>query len=76
MGWQSCDLVVKAGGSVTAGNASGINDGACALLLASEEAVTKYHLTARARVVAAAVAGVAAANHGLCPCSCFGQGSQ
>ncbi|HET6333613.1 MAG TPA: 3-oxoadipyl-CoA thiolase, partial [Polyangiales bacterium] len=41
-----------------AGNASGVNDGACALLLASEAAVKRYGLTPRARVVAAAVAGV------------------
>jgi len=45
-------------GTVTAGNASGVNDGACALLLASEAAVKRYGLTPRARVVAAAVAGV------------------
>jgi acetyl-CoA acyltransferase len=43
---------------VTAGNASGVNDGACALLLASEAAVRRYGLTPRARVVGAAVAGV------------------
>ena len=48
----------RKGGSVTAGNASGVNDGACALLLASEAAVKRYGLTPRARVVAAAVAGV------------------
>ncbi len=45
--------------SVTAGNASGVNDGACALLLASESAATRYGLTPRARVVAMATAGVA-----------------
>ena len=45
-------------GTVTAGNASGVNDGACALLLADEAAVKKYGLTPRARVVGAAVAGV------------------
>ncbi len=45
-------------GTVTAGNASGINDGACALLLASEYAVDKYALTPIARVVTTAVAGV------------------
>ena len=45
--------VVKPGGTVTAGNASGINDGACVLLLASEAAVRKHGLTPRARVVAA-----------------------
>lgn len=45
-------------GSVTAGNASGINDGACALLLASDDAVKKYQLKPRARVVANAAVGV------------------
>ncbi len=45
-------------GTITAGNASGINDGACALLLASEDAMTQYGLTPRARVVAMATAGV------------------
>ena len=59
--------VVKAGGSVTAGNASGVNDGAGALLLASAEAVTKYQLAPRARVVAAAVAGVAPRIMGFAP---------
>ncbi|HEU4531469.1 MAG TPA: 3-oxoadipyl-CoA thiolase, partial [Steroidobacteraceae bacterium] len=48
----------RAGGSITAGNASGVNDGACAVLLASEEAVARYGLTPRARIVGAAVAGV------------------
>jgi acetyl-CoA acyltransferase len=45
-------------GSVTAGNASGINDGACALLVASERAVKRFGLTPRARIVGSAVAGV------------------
>jgi acetyl-CoA acyltransferase len=45
-------------GTVTAGNASGVNDGACALLVASEEAATQQGLTPRARVLGAAVAGV------------------
>ena len=45
-------------GTVTAGNASGVNDGACALLLASEAAIKRFGLTPRARVVASAVAGV------------------
>ena len=45
-------------GSVTAGNSSGLNDGAAALLLASDEAIAKYGLRPRARVVAAAAAGV------------------
>jgi 3-oxoadipyl-CoA thiolase len=51
--------VVHAGGTVTAGNASAINDGAAALLLASGAAVEKYGLTARARVLGFASAGVA-----------------
>jgi 3-oxoadipyl-CoA thiolase len=45
-------------GTVTAGNASGINDGACALLVASAEAALRFDLTPRARIVAAATAGV------------------
>ncbi len=48
----------KEGGSVTAGNASGVNDGACALLVASEGAAATHGLTPRARVVAMATAGV------------------
>jgi acetyl-CoA acetyltransferase family protein len=48
----------RKGGSVTAGNASGVNDGACALLLASEAAVKRFNLKPRARVVASAAAGV------------------
>jgi acetyl-CoA acyltransferase len=48
----------KEGGTVTAGNSSGINDGACALILASEEAAKRHGLTPRARVVSAATAGV------------------
>jgi len=48
----------KEGGSVTAGNASGVNDGACALIVASEAAAGRYGLTPRARVVAMASAGV------------------
>jgi 3-oxoadipyl-CoA thiolase len=48
----------RAGGTVTAGNASGVNDGACALLIASARAVAAHGLTPRARVVAAATAGV------------------
>ena len=48
----------RANGTVTAGNASGVNDGACALLLASESAAERHGLTPRARVIAAATAGV------------------
>lgn len=50
--------IVRPDGCVTAGNASGINDGAAALLLASEEAVRAYGLSPKARVVGSAVAGV------------------
>lgn len=50
--------VVRPDGTVTAGNASGVNDGACALLLASEAAAAKHGLTPRARVVGMATAGV------------------
>ncbi|HEX8756132.1 MAG TPA: 3-oxoadipyl-CoA thiolase [Steroidobacteraceae bacterium] len=57
----------RRGGTITAGNASGVNDGACALLLASEDAVTRYGLTPRARVVGSAVAGVAPRVMGLGP---------
>ncbi|MFT7006290.1 MAG: acetyl-CoA acyltransferase [Colwellia sp.] len=49
----------KENGSVTAGNASGVNDGACALLLASEKAIKANGLTPRARIVAMATAGLA-----------------
>ena len=59
--------VVKPDGTVTAGNASGINDGACALLLASEAAANKYNLTPRARVLGTAVAGVAPRIMGYAP---------
>jgi len=45
-------------GTVTAGNSSGINDGAAAILLASEEAVNKYDLQPMAKIVSMAVAGV------------------
>jgi acetyl-CoA acyltransferase len=48
----------RANGTVTAGNASGVNDGSCALLLASEDAVKRHGLKPRARIVAAAAAGV------------------
>lgn len=51
--------VVRADGTVTAGNASGVNDGACALLLASEQALNTHGLQPLARVVGVATAGVA-----------------
>ena len=59
--------VVKPNGTVTAGNASGVNDGACALLVASAEAVKKHSLTPRARVVGTAAAGVAPRIMGFAP---------
>jgi 3-oxoadipyl-CoA thiolase len=59
--------VVKPGGTVTAGNASGINDGACAMILATEAAARKHSLMPRARVVAAAAAGVAPRIMGFAP---------
>src|SRR5579872_3013289 len=59
--------IVKPGGTVTAGNASGVNDGACAILLASESAAKRHGLTPKARVVAAASAGVAPRIMGMGP---------
>lgn len=59
--------VVKPEGTVTAGNASGVNDGSCALLLASEEAASKYGLQLRGRVIATATAGVAPRVMGIGP---------
>jgi 3-oxoadipyl-CoA thiolase len=58
---------VKPGGTVTAGNASGINDGAGAVLLVSERALIRYRLTPRARVVAAATAGIEPRIMGMAP---------
>ena len=59
--------IVKPTGTITAGNASGVNDGACALLLASDEAVRRYDLRPKARIVAAAAAGVAPRIMGMGP---------
>jgi 3-oxoadipyl-CoA thiolase len=59
--------VVRPDGTVTAGNASGVNDGACALLLAGEAALAKHGLTPRARVVGMATAGVAPRIMGMGP---------
>jgi acetyl-CoA C-acetyltransferase len=59
--------VVHAEGSVTAGNASGVNDGACALLLANGEAAREYGLRPRARIVGMATAGVAPRVMGIGP---------
>jgi acetyl-CoA acetyltransferase family protein len=57
----------KAGGTVTAGNSSGVNDGAAALLIASSDAARRYDLTPLARIVGTAVAGVEPAAMGLGP---------
>jgi len=59
--------VVRPDGTVTAGNASGVNDGACALLLADEASARRHGLTPRARVVAMATAGVAPRIMGIGP---------
>ena len=59
--------VVRPDGSVTAGNASGVNDGACALLLASEASAAKNGLTPKARIVGMATAGVAPRIMGIGP---------
>ncbi len=59
--------VVRAGGTVTAGNASGINDGACALIVASRDAAIRNGLTPRARIVGMAGAGVAPRVMGMGP---------
>jgi 3-oxoadipyl-CoA thiolase len=59
--------VVRPDGTVTAGNASGVNDGACALLLASEAAAARHGLTPRARVLGMATAGVAPRIMGMGP---------
>jgi len=59
--------IVRADGTITAGNASGVNDGACALLLASEAAAKTHGLTPRARIVAMTSAGVAPRIMGMGP---------
>jgi acetyl-CoA acyltransferase len=59
--------IVKPSGTVTAGNASGVNDGSCALLLASEAAALRHALTPMARIVSSAVAGVAPRVMGVGP---------
>ncbi|AKU14525.1 putative thiolase [Azoarcus sp. CIB] len=59
--------VVRPDGSVTAGNASGVNDGACALLLASEDAMRRHGLTPRARILGTAAAGVSPRIMGIGP---------
>ena len=61
--------IVKASGTVTAGNAAGINDGSGAVLLASERGLAQHQLTPRARVVASATTGVAPRIMGIAPIS-------
>ena len=65
--------IVKPNGTVTPGNASGINDGACALVLASEAAASKYGLTPRARVVTSAATGVLPRVMGIGPVPAVGK---
>jgi acetyl-CoA acetyltransferase family protein len=57
-GLAKLKCLVRDGGTVTAGNSSGLNDGACALIIASQEAAKRYRLTPKARIVSAAAAGV------------------
>jgi 3-oxoadipyl-CoA thiolase len=64
---QKLKPIVREAGTVTAGNASGINDGAAAIILASEQAVKEHGLTARARILGMASAGVAPRVMGIGP---------
>jgi acetyl-CoA acyltransferase len=57
----------RAGGSITAGNSSGVNDGAAALIIASDAAVKRFGLTARARIIGGAVTGIAPRIMGMGP---------
>lgn len=59
--------IVREGGTITAGNASGVNDGACALIVASEESVKRFGLNPIARIVGSAVAGVEPSVMGMGP---------
>jgi 3-oxoadipyl-CoA thiolase len=65
--------IVSPEGTVTAGNASGLNDGACALLIASEAAMAKHGLTPLARILGAASAGVAPRTMGIGPVPAIGK---
>jgi acetyl-CoA acetyltransferase family protein len=64
---QKLPTPFRANGTVTAGNAAGINDGACALIIASAQAIKRFGLTPRARIVASATAGVAPRIMGMGP---------
>ena len=68
--------VVKPDGTVTAGNASGINDGACAILMASEAGAKRHGLTPRARVVDFRGSGSSAQNYGHRPSASDSQGAE
>ena len=63
----------RANGTITAGNASGVNDGACALVVASQSAVRRFGLTARARIVGSATAGVEPRIMGIGPVAATGK---
>lgn len=63
----SLKSISGANGSITAGNASGVNDGAAAMLLASEQAVEKYHLTPKVKILGMATAGVLPRIMGMAP---------
>jgi len=65
--------IVRPDGTVTAGNASGVNDGACALLVASEAAATRHGLTPRARILGMATAGVPPRVMGIGPAPATGK---
>jgi acetyl-CoA acetyltransferase family protein len=65
--------IVRSDGTVTAGNASGVNDGAAAIIVASEEAAKRNGLTPRARVLGAAVAGVPPRIMGIGPAPATGK---
>jgi len=64
---QKLKPIVRPDGSVTAGNSSGVNDGACALLIASEQAMNQYQLKPRAKILGMATAGVAPRIMGIGP---------
>lgn len=66
-GLAKLSTLFREGGTVTAGNASGVNDGACALLVASEVAAGKHGLTPRARILGIATAGIAPRIMGMGP---------
>jgi acetyl-CoA acyltransferase len=64
---QKLKPIVRPDGSVTAGNSSGVNDGACAVLIASEQAMNQYQLKPRAKILGMATAGVAPRIMGIGP---------